>query len=165
MSDTFKTWWRTRTLREQRLLLAMAGLLALVLAWLLVIRPLGDALSAARERHAAAVIARADAQARIDLDRQAGGRPVANLAGGTLETLLNASANEAGIPVARVDREGAAQATAVIGAVRPQALFGWVRQMEARGLRVERLRATANSDQTITAEATFVVDSGVAGAG
>lgn len=165
MNDTARTWWRTRTLREQRLLLAMAALLALVLAWLLVIRPLDDALSVARERHAAAVIARADAQARIDLNRQAGGRPVANLGGGTLETLLAASANEAGIPVARVTPEGGGQATALIDAVRPQALFGWVRQMEARGLRVERLRATANSDQTVAAEATFVADSGVAETG
>ena len=50
MRDGFKLWWRTRTLREQRLLLALAGIAAIVLAWLLVVRPLGDALSEARER-------------------------------------------------------------------------------------------------------------------
>lgn len=165
MSETYRTWWRTRTLREQRLLLGLAGLLAIVLAWLLVLRPLGDALSAARERHAAAVIARADAQARLDLNRDTGARAVVNLGGGTLETLINTTANEAGIPVARVTREGDAQAMATIDAVRPQALFGWVRQLESRGLRVVRLRATANSDQTVAAAATFAADPATGAAG
>ena len=36
-------WWDTRSAREKRLLLVLAALLVLVLAWLLVIRPLGDA--------------------------------------------------------------------------------------------------------------------------
>jgi general secretion pathway protein M len=158
MNATLKTWWRTRTLREQRLLLAAAGLLAVVLAWLLVIRPLNDALAVARERHGAAVLARAQARERTALAAGEAGRPVVNLGGGTLETLLNNSANEVGIPLARVTREGNTQATAVTQAVRPQALFAWVRQMEARGLRVERLRATANSDQTISAEVTFLAE-------
>lgn len=160
MNDTFRTWWRTRTLREQRLLLAMAGLLAIVLAWLLVLRPLNDGLSAARERHGAAVLALAEAKSRAALARQEPARTVLDLGGGTLETLLSSTANEAGIPVARVDREGTSQATAIIGAVRPQALFGWIRQMESRGLRVERMRATANSDQTVSAEVTFLGETG-----
>lgn len=161
MSDTIKTWWRTRTLREQRLLLAMAALLALALAWLLVLRPLNDALATARERHGAAVLALAQARERVALARgPAPGRTQLDLGGGTLDTLLSGTASEAGIPVARVDRESATQATAVINAVRPQALFAWVRQMEGRGLIVERLRATANSDQTIAAEITFRAEAG-----
>ena len=40
MMDGIATWWRVRTQREQRLLLVMFALLALVLGWLLVIRPL-----------------------------------------------------------------------------------------------------------------------------
>jgi general secretion pathway protein M len=158
MSGVTNTWWRTRTLREQRLLLAMAALLFLVLSWLLVIRPLNDALAAARERHGAAVLARAEAKERAALASAPTDRMPIDLRGGTLETLLSGSAGEAGIPVARVTREGNAQATAVIDAVRPQALFAWVRAMEERGLAVERLRATANSDQTIAAEITFLAE-------
>ena len=45
MNESLKLWWRTRTLREQRLLVAMFAVLAVVLAWLLVIRPIGDSLS------------------------------------------------------------------------------------------------------------------------
>ena len=158
MNDTARTWWRTRTLREQRLLLAMAGLLFLVLSWLLVIRPLNDALAAARERHGTAVLARAEAKERAALNAAPANRTVLDLRGGTLETLLSGTAREAGIPVARVTREGNAQATAVVDAVRPQALFAWVRQMESRGLHIERLRTTANSDQTIAAEITFLAE-------
>jgi general secretion pathway protein M len=153
-----QTWWHTRTLREQRLLLALAGLLFVVLSWLLVIRPLNDALAAARERHGAAVLARAEAKERAALGAAPADRTTVDLRGGTLETLLSGSASEAGIPVARVTREGGAQATAVVDAVRPQALFAWVRAMEGRGLIVERLRATANSDQTIAAEITFLAE-------
>lgn len=150
-----KAWWRSRTLREQRLLLAMAGLAALVLAWVSVLRPLSDALSAARERYGAAVIAQAEASSQAAaLQAAQTGRP-AVLMTGSLDIMLNQSATEAGIPVQRVEPEGPNRSTVVIGAVRPQALFGWVRQMEGRGLVVERMNATANSDQTIAVQATF----------
>jgi len=59
MSDV-ALWWRERTLREQRLLLVMFALIALALGWLLVIRPLSDALDAAQTRHAEAVTALID---------------------------------------------------------------------------------------------------------
>src|SRR3546814_13273187 len=67
MRDSIQLWWRTRTLREQRLLLAMAGMTLVVFAWLLIIRPLDDALSNARERHGDAVVALAEARARAAL--------------------------------------------------------------------------------------------------
>ena len=57
-------WWATRSTREQRLLAVMFGLIALVLVWLLVVRPLGDALDRAKQRHNAAVLALAEARAR-----------------------------------------------------------------------------------------------------
>ena len=154
------SWWRTRTLREQRLLLAMLALLALVLAWLLVIRPVGDALSRARERHSDAVVAAAEARAQVEalrgLQRQA---PTA--LAGPLDATLNQSATEAGFTVSRIEREAANRATVVLDAVRPQAFFGWVDQMEnGRGLAVERLTATTNSDQTLAVQVTFTARGG-----
>ena len=155
MSDGFKLWWRTRTLREQRLLLAMAGLAIVVFAWLLVVRPLGDARSAAKERHAEAAVALAEARAQADriaaLEKAA---PPALTS--SVDMLVSQSAAEAGFPLSRIDREGANQATVVIDAVRPQAFFGWVGQMESdRGLIVDRLSATPNSDQTLAVQITF----------
>jgi general secretion pathway protein M len=155
MSPSFSIWWRSRTPREQRLLLVMFGLLAVVLAWLLVVRPLGDALSAAKERHGAAVVALAEAKARAAAIGEAqGSRP--SVLSGPLDALISQSATEAGFPVTRLDREGAGRVTLVVSAARPQALFGWVNEMEsARGVIVERLKASANSDQTLSVQVTF----------
>jgi general secretion pathway protein M len=155
MSDTVRIWWRGRTLREKRLLLAMAALFTLVLVWLLVIRPVGDSLSAARERHAAAVLRLAEARGQAAAIRSLSGAPTSTLSA-PLTTMLNAAATEAGFPVARVEPQGPNRATLVLNAVRPQAFFGWVGQMEARNnLVVERLSATTNSDQTLSIQITF----------
>jgi general secretion pathway protein M len=155
MRDAVQEWWRTRSLREQRLLLVMFGLLFIVIAWLLVIRPLGDALSQARERHGRAVLAVAEARARAQaisgLETTAPARP--NV---PLDMLISRSATEAVFPVTGIEREGAGRATMTIQSVRPQAFFGWVNQMETRsGLIVERLSATTNSDQTLAVTITF----------
>lgn len=155
MNESLKLWWRTRTLREQRLLLAMGGLLAVVLAWLLVIRPINDKLSEARERHGAAVLALAEARAQAEAIGTLQQQRPASL-GAPLVTILNQSATEAGFPVARVEPEGVNQATIVFESVRPQAFFAWVNRMEeGRGLIVERLSARTNGDQTLGVEITF----------
>lgn len=155
MNDSLKLWWRTRTLREQRLLLAMFGLAAIVFAWLLVIRPLGDALSRARERHGEAVLRLAEARAQAAAITRLEQAPAASLAA-PLDTFLNQSATEAGFNVTRVEREGANQATMTVQAARPQAFFAWVNQREERDrLIVERLNATTNADQTIAVTVTF----------
>lgn len=154
MTDRLKTWWIGRTPREQRLLLIMAALAAILIAWLLVIRPLGDALSNARERHASAIIALADARGQADAIRQAEGEAPAAL-GMPLDVLLSQAAAEAGFPIARLERQGSNQATMTIEAVRPQAFFGWLAELESRGLIVERLTATTNSDQTLGVQFTL----------
>jgi general secretion pathway protein M len=154
MSGGFKTWWRGRTLREQRLLLAMTALLAVVLLWLLIVRPVGDALSRAHERHAAAALALAEARAKAALIRQLEQSAPAS-AGEPIDATISRSATEAGFQITRLEREGPDVATLVLASVRPQAYFGWVAQMESRGLIVERLNASTNSDRTLTVQVTF----------
>ena len=155
MNERLLGWWRTLTVREQRLLLAMVALLAVVLVWLLIVRPLNDALSAARERHGEAVVALAEAKAAAEaIKRLQSARPARLTA--PLDTLLSASAGDAGFAVSRVEGSGPSRATVTIAAARPQALFGWVEQMERRhGLIVERLQATTNSDQSLAVEISF----------
>jgi len=159
MIHALKSWWRTRTVREQRLLLLMGALAALTLSWLLVIRPLGDAMSDARERHGRAVVALAEVRAQAALVAQLQtAQPVALAQ--PLDLLLARAASEAGFQVTRIDRQGSVQATMFIDAVRPQAFFGWVGQMESsQGLIVERLNAIPNRDQTLSVDVTFRVRS------
>jgi general secretion pathway protein M len=155
MSVRRETWWRTRTLRERRLLLFAAALLITVLLWLLVVRPLGDALSRAQERHGQAARALAEARAQAALIERLEGRTAPAL-GLPLEALITQSATEAGFPIARVQSAGPSVATFASISVRPQAFFAWVGQMETgRGLAVERLNATTNSDRTLSVEVTF----------
>ena len=155
MIETAKIWWRGRTTREQRLLLAMFALLALVLAWLLVVRPLNDALSRAKERHGAAVVALAEARARAAAIGEAQNSRPAVLSA-PLDATIGQSATDAGFQIANLQREGAGRATLRVASARPQAFFAWVGQMESgRGLIVERLRATSNSDRTLSVEVTF----------
>lgn len=155
MKDALRSWWRTRTPREQGLVLAMLALAAVVLVWLLVVRPLGDALSDARARHGAAVVALAEARAQAAAIGTIERAPRPALPA-PIEQLIGSAAAEAGFPASRIEREGEHQATLAVDAVRPEAFFGWVRRMESEsGLIVERLRATSNSDQTLAVQITF----------
>lgn len=156
MNDSFKSWWRTRTVREQRLLLAMFGLALVVIVWLLIVRPLGDALSEAKERHGTAAQAVAEARAQASLISGLERAAPAAAAAGPIDAIVTRAATEAGFPITRLERDGAGRATMVSNSVRPQAFFAWIDQMEAsRGVLVERLSATANSDQTLSVIITF----------
>jgi len=138
-------WWEARSARERRLLAIMFALLAIVLAWLAVVRPLADALEAARLRHAAAVVALAEVRAA---------RPAAApaAAGAAADSIVAETAAAAGFAGARIARLGPARAVVAVDSARPQALFGWIAEMERRGLVVERLRTQANADRTLSAE-------------
>lgn len=149
MIDNFALWWRSRSTREQRLLWVMAALAALLFLWLVVIRPLGDALDRARQRHGAAVIALAEARARR--------APAGGVSSATpplpLDAFITRGAAEAGFAAARVTARGPSRASLTIDAARPQALLGWIARLEAQGIAVETLRARANADRTIAVEA------------
>lgn len=157
MKAAFFDWWRSRTPREQRLLLVGAAIALLALAWLLVLRPLADVHSDARERHNRAVLALAEARgeaAAIGAAREA----VPAAAAGPLDAFIAQAAGEAGFTISRLDRQGDRQASLAIESVRTQAFFAWVRQLEqGRGLIVERLSATPNSDRTLAVQVTFRV--------
>lgn len=147
-------WWSLRTLREQRMLLAMFAALAIVLAWLLVVRPLDNALADVRARHARAVIDLAQAQAQAEqivfLEKSAPpGRQ------GPLAAIVGQRAGEAGFATARVTPQGKRVGVA-IDAARAPAVFGWIAGLERRdGLVVDRLTARTNSDATIAVDATL----------
>lgn len=149
------SWWRLRSIREQRLLLVMLAALGAFAAWLVVVRPLNEALADARERHSASVIELAAARAKADEVRSLGGLPRGS-APLPLGAFLNRSATDAGFPVGGTADQGEGAATISLASVRSQAFFSWVAQMErTHGLVVDRLAATANGDQTLSAEVGF----------
>jgi len=141
-------WWQARSPRERVLLAIMSALSVFVLGWLLVVRPLSDSLDAARARHGAAVIALGEARTRAQAGASAGTAPAL-----PVDSLIARTARDAGFAGARIAAQGGARATVAIDAARPQALFAWIAGLERSGLRVERLRAQANSDRTLAVEA------------
>jgi general secretion pathway protein M len=155
MSERFSIWWLARTRREQGLLLILLALSALVLAWLLVVRPLDDRLSAARERHGAAVIALAEAQAQAAAIRRLERARPAPLEG-PVELAVGQAASAAGFQLSRIQADGPGRVTLAMDSARPQALFAWAAEMESgRGLIVERLTASSNSDRTLSVQLTL----------
>jgi general secretion pathway protein M len=143
-------WWDARSARERWLVGAMLVLAAILLGWLLIVRPLADWLDTARARHGEAAVALALARARAQPAAASG--PAAS---GPVDSIIARTATAAGFPGARVASQGPGRATVTLDAARPQALFGWIAQMEQAGLVVERLRAQANADHTLSTEMTL----------
>jgi general secretion pathway protein M len=155
MKARFLDWWRGRSLREQRLLLAMFALLTATFLWLGLYRPIDYALSNARTRHETAVIRLGEVRAQADalMALRKTGLPTLTA---PLATLVTQAAREAGFANAAIGAQGDRRATVSIPAARPNALFAWIAGLEARGIIVERLSARANADQTLSVDATMI---------
>jgi len=145
MMTVFTPWWNDRTPRERALLAIMAALLAAVLVWLVVLRPLGAARAQATADASAAVARHAEAQALIAAIRA---RPAAT--GVPVQDILNRRLAEAGLQAARLEAQGSGQAVGEIAAVNGRLLLGWASGLEVRdGLVIDQLEATRNPDQSV----------------
>jgi general secretion pathway protein M len=148
-------WWRLRSRREQWLLAVMMMLGAITFAWLLVIRPLGDAVVAAKERHDRAVIALAEARAQAAVIRRFEAVRTPVLAG-PLESAVSAAAAASGFQLSRIQPDGDNRLSLSLASAKPQAFFTWLDGLErGQGLVVERLNVTSNSDRTLAVELTL----------
>ena len=154
MSGAFQTaraWWSGRSLREQRLLMVMGGLLAAVILWFGVVTP-------SLAWRAAAVERRSDAEADLALI-EAG---VARIAGGA--SSMDATQVEAA--ARRAADAGGVNATfnpldngvgfSINGAT-TAVLFGWLGTLQAEhGVEARTLTVSENADATLNAEGLLV---------
>ena len=146
----WKGWWAVRSVREKRLLITMLAVLALVLIWLAIIRPLMDAEADARARLDSAVAELAQARADAALaGQEAASSPVP----GPVAAFLTQAAGEQGFTNMTITASGPTGASLASPQVRPAAFFAWIGMLEARGLVVESMTARANQDQTISVQA------------
>ncbi len=151
MTERIRLWFAGRSLREKRLLIAMAALAAVTLVWVAIIRPVTDGLSATRERHADALLRLAETQARVKAVAALQLQHPAPIAA-PLETIIRDRANEAGFALASVTADGPNRVQISIATARPGALLGWIAQLEAAGILVESLATTDNGDKTVSAQ-------------
>lgn len=151
MNARLKAMWLARTERERWLLGAMLALIGLVLAWLLILRPLGDMLSAAKQRHGGAVAelaeARSQAAAVAALEQN---KPMAIQ--GPIDVAVAAAASEAGFQLTQLQPQGPGRVSLAIGSARAQALFAWLARLEVQGYVVESLNVSSNPDRTLAAQ-------------
>ena len=154
MTAQLLAWWRDRSLREQRLLLVMLFLGAITIVWLGIYRPLQAGLSNARERHQDAVVQLGEVRSQVAVVRSSGGAGAVAPAG-PLAAIVTQSAAEAGFANATVAPQGDRRVSLSIPAARPAPLLAWIASLEARGIVVERLIARANTDPSLTVDATL----------
>lgn len=153
MTDRLLAWYAGRTPRERQLLLA-AAVLAVVALFYLITVPVTDALASARSRHADAVIALGETQARVDAIKalQTDRPPPLD---SPLDTLIRARAEEAGFTLATVTPQGSDRVQITIASARPGALLRWLADLEAAGILVDQLGTTENGDRTVAAQLTL----------
>ncbi|MFS0771508.1 type II secretion system protein GspM [Sphingomonas sp. 1P08PE] len=143
-----RSWFDGRSLREKRLLLVMAALLAVTIVWGLILRPLGDALSSARERHTTAVVRLGETAARVEALRDAKAQRVRPLTG-TLADTVRVRAEEAGFPLASLDPDAGGSVRVSIQSARGTALTAWLARLERGGIVVQSATLTDNGDRTV----------------
>lgn len=153
MTERLLLWYRARTQREQRLVLAGGIIAVLAFAYLLLV-PLNDALESERGRHSTDVIALGETQVRIDAVKAAQADRIAPL-DAPLEALIRTRANDAGFALATVTPQGGDRVAIAIASARPGALTGWIAQLEASGVLVEQLTTTDNGDRTVGVQMTL----------
>ncbi len=152
-------WWQSRSERERLMLGVMIALMAAVFVWLAVLRPLAAARVAAEARHEAAVSDAGATRARIAAVQSLTAKAPEAL-GAPLPEFLRGSAGQAGFGNAVVDSAGNGRARLTIPSAKAAVLLGWIDQLDARGVFIERATIRTNSDATVALEASFAARGG-----
>jgi general secretion pathway protein M len=147
MMAMLSPWWIQRSGRERGLIALMLVLLAALIFWLALVRPLAAARADAQAEATTAAAGLAQAQA---LQAAIAARPAATAV--PVLDVLNRRLAEAGLQAARLEAQGPGQALLEIAASNGRLLIGWASALEQRdGLVIEQLDASRNPDQSVRA--------------
>jgi general secretion pathway protein M len=141
MMDRMKAYWIERSPREQWMLGVMFALLAVVILWLGVARPLTYAQVSARDALREATDRNAAIRAKVKLLKHLPRRPTPTGPSIPIEQFVGQSAGEAGLTLERAQPQGNDRMEIAIASVRPVAMMSWIAGLEAQGLRVETMSA------------------------
>ncbi|HEX7741291.1 MAG TPA: type II secretion system protein M [Sphingobium sp.] len=141
MMEQMKRLWAERSPREQGMLGVMFALLAVVILWLGVLRPLEGAQRSARDALVEASDRNAAIRAKVKLLKTLPRTGAAASAAMPLDQLVGQSAGEAGLTLERAVAQGPGRIEIAVASVRPVALFSWLAALETQGVRVETMNA------------------------
>lgn len=147
MIASLTRWWQALSLREQRLVGVAAVLAAAVLLWL-ILRPLVGYLGGLGDAHKLAVERAARVEVKAALVKGADASAASNISG-PLDQWLAVSAGDTGLTLDRNEARGDKAATLAIASARAPAVIGWLAQMEAQGLVIDRLTITPGTDGSV----------------
>lgn len=154
MIDNARNWFVGLTQREKILVGIAALLVAALVAYYGIARPLAGATTAAEERYVEAI----EGQARIEAKVAALRQPVDGTAsrfGGAIDIFVSQSAGETGIAVGSIDTQPDSRVNMVVESAKPTALFGWLARIERQGVAVESLSVSPASNGTVSATLTL----------
>jgi len=147
-----RDWFLSRTKREQRLVLLMLALALPLLAWLLVVRPLGAAYDAALIDHLAAVDRHGRVRALAEAAKSAPARRV-ETSKAELQLIVTQAAAQAGITLQSANASGPNAVDVSVTGGRATALGQWLAQFEAQGVAVQQMTMVPQPDGTVTMSA------------
>lgn len=154
MIENARNWFAGLSQRE-RILVGVAGLLlAGLVGYYGIARPMFGAMTVAEERYLDAI----EQQARIDAKVAALQQPVDGDVvkfSGTIDAFVGQSAGETGIAVASVTPQSDSRVNMVVESAKPTALFGWLARIEREGIAVESLSVNPAGSGTISATMTL----------
>ncbi len=147
MIASLTRWWQALSLREQRLVGVAAVLAAVVLLWMIV-RPLVSYLGGLGDEHKFAIERAARIEAKAALVEGAAA-PAGSSITGPLDQWIAVSAGDTGLTLDRNEARGDGAATLAIASARAPAVIGWLAQLEAQGLVIDRLTISPGTDGSV----------------
>ncbi|MGE4432071.1 MAG: type II secretion system protein GspM [Sphingobium sp.] len=156
MMETFKLWWNARAPRERVLLAVMIALLAIVIAWLGVYRPMENGLRGAALANQEAADRYADMARKVEWLKGAEKRAAGSSSTLPVEQIIGQSAGEAGFTLDRVQAQGSDRVDIAIASARSTALLGWIQVLEGQGMAVDKAMITpSGTTGTVSAQISF----------
>lgn len=154
MIDNARNWFAGLSQRE-KILVGIAGLLlAGLVGFYGITRPMVGAMTSAEERYLASVEQQARIEAKVAALQQPTDGTVARFSG-TIDAFVGQSAGETGIAVASVTPQSDSRVNMVVESAKPTALFGWLARIEQQGIAVESLDINPMDNGTISATMTL----------
>jgi len=154
MIDNTRNWFAGLSQRE-KLLVGIAGLLlAGLVGYYGIARPMVGAMADAEQGYVDAVERQARIEAKVAALQQPADGSVVRFSG-AIDAFVGQSAGETGIAVASVTPQSDSRVNMVVESAKPTALFGWLARIEQQGIAVESLNINPMDNGTISATMTL----------
>lgn len=154
MIDNARNWFVGLSQRE-RILVGIAGLLlAGLVGYYGIARPMFGAMTFAEERYVGAVERRARIEAKVAALQQPVEGKVQKFSG-AIDSFVSQSAGETGIAIGSVALQSKGRVNLVVESAKPTALFGWLARIEREGIAVESLSVNPTGTGAISATMTL----------